>query len=215
MNDQAPSAAANTPSASTHTRAPTTSQIRRATPDDADALVQLVDIAGEGLASYLWDLSRAEGQSVWDYGRERALRESGAFSYRNADLIDAADGSCGGCLICYAIPEVVEPIPDDMPAMFRPLQELENLAPGTWYVNVLAVFEQYRGKGYGSALLNHADGQAAEAGLNGLSIIVSDANTGARRLYTRHGFVERASRPKVKDGWKNDGQNWILMTKPA
>ena len=78
MNNQTTGAVANTPSASTHTHAPTTSQIRRATPDDADALVQLVDIAGEGLASYLWDLSRAEGQSVWDYGRERALRESGA-----------------------------------------------------------------------------------------------------------------------------------------
>ena len=32
-------------------------------------------------------------------------------------------------------------------AMFVPLQELENLAPGTWYVNVLAVRPEFRGLG--------------------------------------------------------------------
>jgi len=29
----------------------------------------------------------------------------------------------------------------------------------------------------------------------------------------RFGFVERASRPMVKDDWKNSGQNWVLLVK--
>ena len=37
--------------------------------------------------------------------------------------------------------------------MFVPLQELENLAPGTWYVNVLAVHPPFRGLGLGTKLL--------------------------------------------------------------
>ena len=64
-----------------------------------------------------------------------------------------------------------------MPAMFVPLQELENLAPGTWYVNVLAAYPEHRGKGHGTALLGVADQLGADAGRRGLSIIVSDANT--------------------------------------
>ena len=50
--------------------------------------------------------------------------------------------------------------------------------------------------------------------MRGMSIIVSDANTGARRLYERHGYSERASRTMVKDEWVNDGENWVLLVKP-
>src|SRR3546814_10348753 len=74
------------------------------------------------------------GETAWDVGRRRAARDDGAFSYRNALIIEHA-GSAAGCLIGYEIAEQPEPIPADFPAMFRPLQELENLAPGTWYVN--------------------------------------------------------------------------------
>jgi ribosomal protein S18 acetylase RimI-like enzyme len=100
-----------------------------------------------------------------------------------------------------------------MPAMFVPLQELENLAPATWYVNVLATYPEHRGKGHGSRLLALAERIAAEAGAVGLSIIVSDANEGARRLYERSGYGEIASRPMVKEDWENRGANWVLLVK--
>ncbi len=47
-----------------------------------------------------------------------------------------------------------------------------------------------------------------------MSLIVSDANTGARRLYERQGYVEQDSKPMVKEGWQNPGQNWVLLVKP-
>lgn len=97
--------------------------------------------------------------------------------------------------------------------MFVPLQELENLAPRIWYVNVLAAYPEYRGHGYGSALLQIADRLAEGSGCEGLSIIVSDANTGARRLYERRGYEERATRRMVKEFWDNPGKNWVLLTK--
>ena len=64
-------------------------------------------------------------------------------------------------LIGYALPDQPEAIPETMPAMFVPLQELENLAPATWYVNVLAAYPEHRGRGYGGALLAVADRLAA------------------------------------------------------
>jgi len=99
--------------------------------------------------------------------------------------------------------------------MFVPLQELEDLAPGTWYVNVLAAYPDERGKGYGRALLGIADRLAAAGKRPGLSIIVSDANTGARRLYERCGYREAARRAKVKEHWQAAGSEWILLTKPV
>ena len=97
--------------------------------------------------------------------------------------------------------------------MFVPLQELENLAPGTWYVNVLAVLPPYRSRGLGTEMLRLADTLGRENGCRGMSVIVSNSNFGARQLYERMGYAEVATRPMVKEGWTNDGTAWVLLTK--
>lgn len=186
---------------------------RHATPDDAPALAELINFAGEGLPLYLWTSMAEPGESAWDVGRRRAMREAGSFSYRNA-VVAEADGRVVATLVGYALPAQAAPIDyAQMPPMFVPLQELENLAPGTWYVNVLATYPEYRGQGYGTRLLSIAEHLAAAAGSSGLSIIVADANAGARRLYERCGYREIATRPMVKERWQNPGTNWVLMVK--
>lgn len=184
---------------------------RRAGAKDAMAMAELVNIAGEGLPLYLWTGMAESGQSPWDVGRQRAMRDSGSFSYRNTVLRD--DGNAvASALIGYPLPDTPEPVNyDGMPAMFVPLQELEALVPGTWYVNVLATYPEYRGKGYGSELLSIAERLAIETGKSGLSIIVSDANRGALRLYERSGYAELATRPIVKGSWEHPGDNWVLL----
>jgi ribosomal protein S18 acetylase RimI-like enzyme len=177
-------------------------------------LAKLIDFAGEGLPSYLWRRMAEPGEDVWDVGRRRARREEGSFSYRNAVVLEE-DGRVVACLIGYPLPDEPEPIdPAQMPAMFVPLQELENLAPGTWYVNVLATYPEHRGHGHGTRLLGLAEDLAAEAGSRGLSIIVSDANAGARRLYERSGYRPAAERAMVREEWANAGVNWVLLLRP-
>lgn len=186
--------------------------IRPATIADAPVLAELVNHAGDGMPLYLWGKMAGPGESAWDVGRKRAAREDGSFSYRNATVIDQ-DGACAGVLVGYEISDAPEPIGADMPAMFVPLQELENLAPSTWYVNILAVLPQFRGRGLGAHLLGVADERGRKLGKRGMSVIVSDANHGARRLYERCGYREAASRPMVKEGWQGEGANWVLLTK--
>jgi ribosomal protein S18 acetylase RimI-like enzyme len=185
---------------------------RQATLEDAAVLAELVNHAGEGMPLYLWERMAGPGETAWDVGRKRAAREEGGFSYRNAVVIEH-DGTCAGALIGYAIAAEAVPIGSDMPPMFVPLQELENLAPSTWYVNVLAVLPQARNRKLGSALLELADETGRAQGLRGMSVIVSDTNAGARRLYERHGYRLAGTRTKVKEGWENDGLEWVLLTK--
>jgi ribosomal protein S18 acetylase RimI-like enzyme len=192
---------------------PSTSLIRPATLADAPILAELVNYAGEGMPLYLWSKMAAPGESAWDVGRKRAAREEGSFSYRNATVIEHG-GACAGALIGYEIAAAPEPIGADMPAMFVPLQELENLAPSSWYVNILAVLPQFRGKGFGATLLGVADETGRALAKKGMSVIVSDANPGARRLYERCGYRVAATRPMVKEGWDGHGANWVLLTKP-
>jgi ribosomal protein S18 acetylase RimI-like enzyme len=187
--------------------------LRAATPDDAPALAELVNFAGEGLPHYLWTKMAEPGENAWAIGCSRARREDGSFSYRNA-IVAELDGRVIAGLVGYPLPDRPEPIDyDHMPAMFVPLQELENLAPGTWYVNVLATCPEYRRQGFGTRLLSIAERHAAATGRSGLSIIVSDANSGARRLYERVGCSEVATRPMVKEHWRNAGESWILLVK--
>jgi ribosomal protein S18 acetylase RimI-like enzyme len=186
--------------------------IRPARPEDAAALAKLVNYAGEGLPLHLWSKMADTGQDAWSIGEERAAREVGSFSYRNAIIMDH-NGKPVGALIAYGIPQVPEPVPAGTPAIFVPLQELENLAPDTWYINVVATLPEYRDRGLGKRLLAAAEDTAARLGKHGLSLIVSNANHDARRLYERLGYREAGRRRMVKEDWVSEGEEWILLVK--
>lgn len=95
----------------------------------------------------------------------------------------------------------------------RPLIELEREAPGTWYVNVLAVFPEARRRGVGMALLAKADSLAVETGATALTLTVEDDNAPARRLYAQCGYREVAWRPFVHFREGQKAERWILMRK--
>jgi ribosomal protein S18 acetylase RimI-like enzyme len=80
-------------------------------------------------------------------------------------------------------------------------------------VNVLAVLPDHRSRGFGSDLLRLADERGRELGKRGMSVIVSNSNSGARRLYEKHGYRESGRRKMIKEGWINEGQEWVLLTK--
>jgi len=188
---------------------------RPATADDADALATFINMAGEGLPFYLWSKMARPGEDPWAVGRRRAQRTEGGFSYKNA-VVAEVDGRVAAGLIGYPLPETPEAIDRDAtPPIFVPLLDLENLVPGTWYLNVMATDPDYRGQGYGARLLDIAEQLAAGSGSAGLSLIVLDANTGARRLYERAGYRRVADRPVVKDDWACRGENWVLLVKDA
>ena len=183
---------------------------RRASPDDAPALANLVDFAGEGLPSHLWAQMVEPGEMALDMERRHARREEGSFSYRNAVVADPGTGveaALAGC----PLREEPEPIAQDLPAMFVPLQDLENLACRTWYVNVLAAYPKHWAQGHGTRLLGIASQFAQAEGRRRLSLNVADTNQAARRFYERAGFRHVASRPMVKEGWQGSGETYLLL----
>ncbi len=188
--------------------------IRRAEASDAAHLVRFINMAADDLPLHFWRKSVGPEGDPWAFGQERAARETGNFSYRNAWLAEA-DGAVGACLLGYAAETEPGPIDPDTPPIFVPLLELEALAPGSWYLNVLATYEEFRGKGLGSALLAHAEAIAAAAGHDTISLIAEDSHREALRLYASKGYREVARRPLVKGDWEVDAGEWILFTKPV
>ena len=77
----------------------------------------------------------------------------------------------------------------------------------------MGTYPQFRGRGIGGRLPDVAEMREREAGLSGLSIIASDANTGAIRLYERKGYRRKAERPMIKEDWQNPGENRVLLAR--
>lgn len=186
--------------------------IRQATAFDADHLVRFINMAADDLPLHFWKKSVGEAGDPLAYGRERAARETGNFSFRNAWLAEV-DGAVAACLLGYVAEDEPSPIDPDTPPIFVPLLQLEALAPGSWYLNVLATYDAFRGKGCASALLAKAETVAIEAGRTTISLIAADTHVDALRLYRAKGYGEVARRPVVKADWAVDATEWMLFTK--
>ena len=169
-------------------------RLRPATVDDAPQLARLIDIAGEGIPSWLWQKSVEGNQTPLDIGTERAKRPSGGFSYRNA-VVATLSGQIIGMVLSYPIDAAPEDDPDDLPDPIAPFVALEKGSVGTWYVNALAVLPGYRGTGAGTLLMRHAEDLARGAGYDRMSIQVYGQNTGATRLYGRLGYAQVDAAP--------------------
>ena len=187
---------------------------RPATRADAAALAVLVDIAGEGMPAYMWSTLAAPGQSLLELGRERAGRDSGGgFSWKNA-VVAEVDGEVAASLVGYRLDDPYDlSLLAEIPPIVQPLVKLEAKAPGSWYVNVLATFPEFRGLGIATTLLEIAENNASDAEASALSVIVASWNEEAGRLYRRAGYEAVATEPAIPfPGCPYTG-DWVLMVK--
>jgi ribosomal protein S18 acetylase RimI-like enzyme len=188
--------------------------IRAARQADASEMVALIDCAGYGMPLWVWQGMKSDEASVLEVGRKRAMRDDGGFSYRNAHILENM-GQVMGMLIGYPIADPYETGDiENAPEAFHPLFELEAQVLGSWYVNVVAVHAEYRGRGLGSRLLSHAEFVARQTRNGTMSIIFESRNLKAYRLYERLGYREAARRPRVPfPGDATHSEEWILMKK--
>jgi ribosomal protein S18 acetylase RimI-like enzyme len=162
--------------------------IRQATLEDCPAIAEHALMAGEGMPAYFWETSRAKGESLIDVGARKAASETENYSWRNAWLA-LIDEAVAGLLLAYRLPDVmVADEVEEYPAFLRPLIELEQRVPGSFYINMLATRPDYRGRGVGTALMGVVDRLANDAGCRRSSLVVFEQNTGALRLYRRLGY---------------------------
>ena len=101
---------------------------RRATQADAAALADFAHFASEGLALHAWTKAAGPNGDPWRVGRERACRETGGFSYRNA-IVAVHESRVVAGIIGYPLADHPDPAEyAGMPAMFVPLQQLRTRA---------------------------------------------------------------------------------------
>lgn len=183
---------------------------------DAREIAELMNIAGEGIPMVLWADAASDGRDPMDIGIRKAARDDANFSYRNT-LIASARGGVAGMVLAYRLPEPDLRARDDLsglPDLVRPMVELEHEVGGSYYVNALAVRNDFRGRGIGTRLLRMLAPCARRAGCSLLSVGVFSENTGALRLYRREGFEVVGQRPVAAHPCYTRTDRTLMLVKP-
>jgi ribosomal protein S18 acetylase RimI-like enzyme len=189
-------------------------RFRQAQESDALDLVCLIDSASRGLALWLWSTRREPGQATIEVARDRIRTQTASPIYFRAFTIAEIDGVTAGALTGRLIPIPYERGDKaDLPDAFAPVLELEAVAAGSWYLNVISVYPEFRGRGLGAALLRKAENIARLAAATQISLIVQESNVGALRFYLRYGFGEWARRRYVPFPGSMAEGDWLLLKK--
>lgn len=175
---------------------------------EAGTIAALYRISSDGVADYIWTRLAEPGEDLLETGRRRYEREGTPFSYQNCTIAEV-DGAVAGMLVAF--PMVVDPDHVEPDPVLAPYSELEE--DGSYYVCGVALFPAYRGRGLGTRLMRLAEEQARARGLTRLSLIVFEANAGAKRLYDRLGYREAARAAIVAHPLIRHSGDAILMIK--
>jgi ribosomal protein S18 acetylase RimI-like enzyme len=158
--------------------------------EDCTRLAQFVDIASDGVVEFLFhDL--IPGQSPVQIVAQNLSADRDHYTFRDAIVAQSGQKLIGMSL---AYPSHFHRISSGMREIFPPdrLKHVENIftseVKNSLYLDTLGVDQDFRGKGVGSQLISLTQKKAVAHGINALSLIVLADNTGAQKLYRRHGF---------------------------
>ena len=189
-------------------------QFRTATEDDCTELALILDVAGRRLPSYLWSQDTGQGQSCFEYGREKIRTDTNRNSYFKNWLVAESQDKFVGAFFGFS---VADPYPeidlDAVPECFRPCIELERVARGCWLLQAIAILPQYRGKGLARQLLGKAENVARDSGTKRIALQVEEVNEIAFNTYQKNGYIEVDRRPYIPFPGSDDTGDYVLMWK--
>jgi GNAT superfamily N-acetyltransferase len=183
-------------------------------PQDSLHLAALLDIASRGLVLWLWGTMAKPGQSAIEIGRERIRSVQDSPSHFANWTIATIGDDVAGAFAAFPLadPYRAKDI-SELPAVYKPMLELESQAVGSWYIMTLSVFPEFRNKGLGTTMLDEVQHMARNSGHRLLSIMLVSDNSAALRLYDRYGFKEAHRRHYVPFPGSLDKGDWLLLIK--
>lgn len=176
--------------------------IRRAKVDDAYEAAELICMAWQENAYML------TGSDSIDDAREVIetffKQPKNVLSYQYADVAEDND-RIAGLVLSFPwdfVPRLNKPIIEELPEMYKssrkdfeekviPMIKTKEANPDEYYVDSVAVYPEYRGRGIAGGLLNVAKIKSSTYGFDKMSLIVKPENVKAIALYKDNGYVVR------------------------
>jgi len=197
-----------------------TTTFRMGKPEDARACAQLFIMASHGIAEAVYrDL--IPGQTTDQIIGERRIRPDGrSSSYTNWRIAEDGFGNVAGGINALPLDHMGRSSPEELlteerTRVLAPLLALDAEAAGTYFINVIAVFPEYRRAGIARRLISLAFDDARKAGIATVSLTTFEEDRRLIEYYRGLGFAVAAFRPIVPHECLACGGNLILMTSPV
>jgi ribosomal protein S18 acetylase RimI-like enzyme len=192
--------------------------IRDAEGGDARALAEVCIMAGHGVMELFYE-GLVPGKSVIDCVMARRILDRDSFAtFRRWRVATDASGHFLGAL--NSLPHrALMNAPDDPlldEARLRPiaaLLELEEEAGDSYYVNIIAVYPQYRRSGAGAALMRDAEHLARLQKFSRMSLCTFEDDPGLMGFYRGQGFETQARRAIEPHPAIAMSGHFVLMTR--
>jgi len=167
-----------------------------------------------GFAEVMYD-GVIPGRTVQQIVEHRFSR-SGATSSISNSLIAEDEGVVIGGLHAFPADLSAEDpedllVPEDRYYAFEPFERLH--AHGSYYINAVAVYPQYRGRGVARQLIERAEANAVAQAFAEASLHVFAENVSAVQLYERLGYREAARQSLVDHPSLRYPGDLLLMTR--
>lgn len=131
---------------------------------------------------------------------ELAAREDSQYSYLNSLIAEDSDGRIAGAIVAYdgarlhQLREAFVELGNELFGWNMSETDMDNeTEPGEIYLDSLAVFDEFRGRGVASLLINSAIERHREGG-KPFGLLCDPANPGARVIYEHLGFKDMGER---------------------
>jgi GNAT superfamily N-acetyltransferase len=181
---------------------------RFASAEDAEALVELVDLASHGSAESYWAEDAPSDLPARQYGtRIQAERAE-----RGEWIVH--DPGCGPVAGFHGYPKTNrDPVEAEQTPLYAPVLRLEARSVPSWMLQVFATQPDYRRRGLGRQMLSIAEAIARYSGLSRIALVVGDGNTLALPAYYAAGFEETSREAMHPDDIHGPGAFWLLLSK--
>jgi len=191
-----------------------TIEIRNARVEDIPHLARVAIQAFGGYAEVMYE-GAIPGRTVQQIMEHRFSRAGTTSSIRNSRVAEENKTVLGGL---HAFPMDLadhDPedlvIPEDRHPFFAPFDHLQ--AGGSYYINAVAVYPQFRGRGIATRLLERAEAEAIAMSFDRISLHVFAENIAALQLYKRIGYREVARQTVVPHPSLRYCGDLLVMTK--
>ncbi len=202
---------------------PSSLTLRPARPEDAPDAAPLIYAAGPVLFNALFGPAEAD---VLRFFTALFRRPCNPFSYENA-VAAVQDGRLVGLAISadpaerrrirwsmlWLAPRLRGPFAwlRRFPAVLDIAGSASAPPPGAFYLSILAVAPECRGRGIGSRLLEEVRRRAEASGSACLALHTEIDNVRAQRVYARHGYVE-THRKEARNPARSGISGFLMMT---
>lgn len=187
--------------------------LRPARAAEVRLLAELSSAASSGVEDYIWEALRPPDRpevSVLDVGAQCLAMTGVAWGFEHAEMLEA-DGAVAGMVHHFVLEADDDPSDDPV---FNAFGALEAQAVGHWYVSNMIVTEDFRGRGFGRRLLDHAVARGQDAGCPATSLLVFAGNAPAVSLYESAGFRRAGVNPVPESPLIYGKGDLVIMTRP-